>query len=166
MIFDAYFGEQPHKVKIEEDIKNEGGGYLVTIDDGASFHVDVIDKLAGGYSLLYKGKSYEFDIESKDNLFTVLSRGNLYCVELIHQKSAFARSKEFGEKKIISRMPGKIIKVLAKVGDMVTKGQGLIIMEAMKMENELKAPSSGKVKDIKVKEGKTVDAGVDLLLIE
>ena len=52
------------------------------------------------------------------------------------------------------------------MGDTVTKGQGLIIMEAMKMENELKAPSSGKVKDIKVKEGKTVDAGVDLLLIE
>ncbi len=165
MIFDAYFGDQPHKVKLEEDMRN-GGGYLVTIDKGDPFHVDVIDKLAGGYSLLYKGKSYEFDIESKDNLYNVLSRGNLYCVELIHQKSTSARLKEFGEKKIISRMPGKIIKVLAKVGDAVTKGQGLIIMEAMKMENELKAPSSGKVKEIKVKEGKTVDAGVDLLLIE
>ena len=166
MVFDAYFGEQPHKVKIEEDIKNGGSGYLVTIDNGDPFHIDVIDKLVGGYSLLFKGKSYEFDIESKDTLYNVLSRGNLYCVELIHQKSTSARLKEFGEKKIISRMPGKIIKVLAKVGDMVTKGQGLIIMEAMKMENELKAPSSGKVKDIKVKEGKTVDAGVDLLLIE
>ncbi|MBI3018776.1 MAG: acetyl-CoA carboxylase biotin carboxyl carrier protein subunit [Deltaproteobacteria bacterium] len=166
MVFDAYFGERPQKVKIEEDVRNGGGGYLITIDDGAPFHVDAIDKLAGGYSLLYKGKSYEFDIESKDHLYNVLSRGNLYCVELIHQKSTLARLKEFGEKKIISRMPGKIIKVLAKVGDTVTKGQGLIIMEAMKMENELKAPSSGKVKDIKVKEGKTVDAGVDLLLIE
>ncbi len=166
MVFDAYFGEQSHKVKIEEDIKNGGIGYLITIDDGTPFHIDAIDKLAGGYSLLYKGKSYEFDIESKECLYNVLSRGNLYCVELIHQKSAFSRGKEFGEKKIISRMPGKIIKVLAKVGDTVTKGQGLIIMEAMKMENELKAPSAGKIKDIKVKEGKTVDAGVDLLLIE
>ncbi|HBQ21765.1 MAG: hypothetical protein A2Z91_03330 [Deltaproteobacteria bacterium GWA2_38_16] len=162
MIFDSYFDDKYHEVKIVEDKH----GYLITIDQDESFHIDVMDRLTGGYSLLHKGRSFEFDVESKDSHYTILSRGNLFNLEIINRKSAALRSKESEEKKITAKMPGKIIKVLAKVGDPVTKGQGLIIMEAMKMENELKAPISGKVKSIHVQEGKTVDSGADLLLIE
>ena len=162
MIFDAYSEDKHHEVKIVEDKH----GYLITIDDGDPFHIDVMDRLTGGYSLLYKSRSFEFDVESKDNHYTILSRGNLFNLEVINRKSTVLRSKDSDDKKIVAKMPGKIIKVLAKVGESVTKGQGLIIMEAMKMENELKAPISGKVKLIHVQEGKTVDAGADLLLIE
>ena len=63
-------------------------------------------------------------------------------------------------------MQGKIIKLLGKEGDLVKKGDGLIIMEAMKMENELKSPGQGKIKSIYVKEGQTVDAGEPLVLLE
>lgn len=162
MIFDSYFDDKHHEIKIIEDKH----GYLITIDQDDPFHIDVMDRLTGGYSLLHKGRSFEFDVESKDSHYTILSRGNLFNLEIINRKSAALRSKESEEKKITAKMPGKIIKVLAKVGDPVTKGQGLIIMEAMKMENELKAPISGKVKSIHVQEGKTVDSGADLLLIE
>ncbi len=163
MIFDARFDDKHHTVKVIED---KQGGYLITIDSGDPFHVDVIDKLAGGYSLLHKSQSFEFDVESKDHQFNVISRGQFYSVELMDQKLGDLKGKEFGEKKLVARMPGKIIKVMVKAGDTVTKGQGLVIMEAMKMENELKSPVSGKIKSIKVQEGKTVDAGTELILLE
>ena len=63
-------------------------------------------------------------------------------------------------------MPGKIAKVLVKVGDAVTQGQGVIVVEAMKMENELKAIADGKVKAVKVKEGDAVDASQSLVEFE
>ena len=63
-------------------------------------------------------------------------------------------------------MPGKVIKILKKAGDEVKEGEGVIVVEAMKMENELKTPKAGKVKEIKVKEGDAVEAGARLALIE
>jgi biotin carboxyl carrier protein len=68
-------------------------------------------------------------------------------------------------KVIASVMPGKVVKVFAKVGDRVEKGTPLIIVEAMKMENELKAPSSGVVKKVNVSEGKSIEANVPLIII-
>lgn len=162
MIFTARFDGKPHEVKIVED--NEG--YLITIDKKAPFHIDVDEKASGSYAFIYKGKPYEFDVEGKDTQYNVLSRGRLYSLELVNQKSGMTKSKEGGEKKLVARMPGKIIKILGKVGETVKKGQGLLIMEAMKMENELKATREGKIKTILVKEGQTVDAGEDLIHIE
>jgi biotin carboxyl carrier protein len=63
-------------------------------------------------------------------------------------------------------MPGKIVKVLVKPGDHVTAKQGLIVIEAMKMENELRAARDGQVKDIHVAEGDLVEAGRLLTVIE
>ena len=67
---------------------------------------------------------------------------------------------------IDSPMPGKVIKILAKEGDEVKEGQGVIVVEAMKMENELRTPKAGVVKEIKVKEGDAVEAGARLAVIE
>jgi biotin carboxyl carrier protein len=67
---------------------------------------------------------------------------------------------------IVSPMPGKVVKVLVKAGDAVTAGQGVIVVEAMKMENELKAAADGKVKAVKVKEGEAVDASQTLIELE
>ena len=71
-----------------------------------------------------------------------------------------------GVASIDSPMPGKVIKILAKEGEEVKRGQGVIVVEAMKMENELKAPKDGVIKEIKVKEGDAVEAGARLALIE
>jgi len=63
-------------------------------------------------------------------------------------------------------MPGKVVKVLVAVGDEVKSGQGVIVVEAMKMENELKSPKDGKVKTVAVKEGQAVEAGQSLVTLE
>jgi len=163
MIFNATFAERSHTIKITED---RDGCYQITIDNKEPFTIDVIDKQTGSYSVIYKGKAYEFDVEDKENQYNVLVKGRLYSLELVNQKSTTTKSKETGEQKLTAKMPGKIIKIQVKEGDEVTKGEGIIIMEAMKMENELKAPTTGKVKKIIVKEGQNVDAGADLIFFE
>jgi biotin carboxyl carrier protein len=66
--------------------------------------------------------------------------------------------------KVKSQMPGKIVRVLVKAGDTVTRGQSLIVMEAMKMENEIKSPQDGVIKEVKVKEAQAVETGAELLI--
>jgi biotin carboxyl carrier protein len=68
--------------------------------------------------------------------------------------------------RIRAQMPGRILRVLAKTGQSVVKGQSLLVMEAMKMENEIKAPADAVVRDCKAAEGQAVETGADLLLLE
>ena len=63
-------------------------------------------------------------------------------------------------------MPGKVVAVLVNEGDTVDKGQGLVIVEAMKMENEVRAPGEGEVKEIRVKVGESVESGQVLVIVE
>jgi biotin carboxyl carrier protein len=63
-------------------------------------------------------------------------------------------------------MPGKIVRVLVKAGDQVIARQGLVVVEAMKMENELRAARNGRVRELSVAEGQSVDAGTVLLVVE
>jgi biotin carboxyl carrier protein len=71
-----------------------------------------------------------------------------------------------GRQNITVPMPGKVVAVLVAEGDPVEKGQGLVIVEAMKMENEVRSPIAGAVKEIKVKPGDTVEGGTVLLVVE
>jgi biotin carboxyl carrier protein len=71
-----------------------------------------------------------------------------------------------GPQPLRAPMPGRVVKVLAHVGDEVTTRQGLVVIEAMKMENELRSPKTGRVTDIKVAEGASVDAGAVLVVVE
>jgi biotin carboxyl carrier protein len=71
-----------------------------------------------------------------------------------------------GPSAVQSPMPGKVVKVLVAVGEDVKAGQGVVVVEAMKMENELKSPKDGKVKAVAVKEGQAVEAGQSLITLE
>ena len=71
-----------------------------------------------------------------------------------------------GPQRITAPMPGKVVRVLVKPGDDVKARQGLVVVEAMKMENELRAVRDGRVRDIAVAEGQSVDAGAVLLVVE
>jgi biotin carboxyl carrier protein len=70
-----------------------------------------------------------------------------------------------GASSVLSPMPGKVVKVLVAVGDEVKSGQGVVVVEAMKMENELKAPKDGKIKAVAAKEGQAVEAGQSLVTL-
>ena len=91
----------------------------------------------------------------------------------IRQAGAFGRQKKegggapsTGPQRIVSPMPGKVIRVLVKAGDAVQARQGLVVVEAMKMENELRSARNGRVRDVSVAEGQSVDAGTVLLVVE
>jgi biotin carboxyl carrier protein len=77
-----------------------------------------------------------------------------------------APAVKVGASSVQSPMPGKVVKVLVAVGDEVKAGQGVVVVEAMKMENELKSPKDGKVKAVSAKEGQTVEAGQTLVTLE
>ena len=82
------------------------------------------------------------------------------------QKNGGHASHGAGPQRVVAPMPGKVVRVLVKPGDTVTARQGLVVVEAMKMENELRAARDGRVRDVAVKEGQSVDAGTVLLTVE
>nr|WP_306414357.1 biotin/lipoyl-containing protein [Corallococcus exiguus] len=71
-----------------------------------------------------------------------------------------------GRQVILAPMPGKVVKVLVAVGEEVKEGQGLVVVEAMKMENELKSPKAGKVTEVFAKEGTAVENNAKLVVVE
>ena len=91
----------------------------------------------------------------------------------IRPAGAFGRQKKdgagatgSGPQRVLAPMPGKVVRVLVKPGDPVKARQGLVVVEAMKMENELRAARDGRVREVAVKEGQSVDAGAVLLVVE
>ena len=82
------------------------------------------------------------------------------------QKKAGSGTAGSGLQRVTSPMPGKVVRVLVKAGDDVKSRQGLVVVEAMKMENELRAARDGRVREVLVGEGQSVDAGTLLLIVE
>ena len=82
------------------------------------------------------------------------------------QKKPGAAAGAVGPQRVVAPMPGKVVRLLVKPGDEVTAKQGLVVVEAMKMENELRAARDGRVRDVVVTEGQSVDAGAVLLTVE
>ena len=94
-------------------------------------------------------------------------RGDRFDVDIKDavKGTALGRVAHTGPLKLTAPMPGKIVKVLVGEGDVVEAGRGVLVMEAMKMENELKATRGGTIQEIKVKEGQAVEMGALLLII-
>lgn len=90
----------------------------------------------------------------------------------VRQAGGFGRQKTAGAaagagpQRIVAPMPGKIVRVLVAAGEAVKARQGLVVVEAMKMENELRAARDGRVREVSVREGQSVDAGAMLLVVE
>lgn len=103
--------------------------------------------------------------------FDVHVAGRVIPVQ-VRQAGGFGRQKKAGAvagagpQRIIAPMPGKIVRLLVKAGDEVKARQGLVVVEAMKMENELRAARDGRVREVSVTEGQSVDAGATLMVVE
>jgi biotin carboxyl carrier protein len=87
-------------------------------------------------------------------------------LETARADSAAARRAPAGAARLLAPMPGRIVRVLAEAGQQVEAGQGLVVMEAMKMENELRAPRAGRVAEVHALEGQTVETGALLAVVE
>ena len=123
----------------------------------------------GVYSVLMNGHSYEARIEQTAGGMVVFIEGHRFEIEVRDPRRGPERAGRpgvEGRAQVIAPMPGKIVRLLAAAGDTVAAGQGLLVVEAMKMQNEMKAPKAGRVASLAAREGATVAAGEVLAVIE
>jgi biotin carboxyl carrier protein len=125
----------------------------------------IIEVEPGVYSILSEGNSWEARVIG-DEIAIAGHRFQSEIEDPRQWKRSGGAAEAHGRVSIFSPMPGKIVRILAKVGDEVTAGQGIVVMEAMKMQNEMKAPKDGRVTSIDVKENDSVTAGAVLAVIE
>jgi biotin carboxyl carrier protein len=153
--------------KVEIDLKD--GKYLVKLGD-KQHQVDSQRISENCLSLLVDGKAYTvFIAEDKTKRYISL-QGEEFCIEEAkaetQTRSMADASTLRGIPTISSPMPGKIVKILVREKDKVKKNQSLVIVEAMKMENEIRSPNAGMVKKINFKEGDLVDAAEPIVELE
>ena len=140
--------------------------------DGKVYEVD-FESVSGQpvYSLIVDGKSHESYVAPGEQDWQVLLRGRLYPVAVVDEREMRLRAAagigvaETGEFLLKSPMPGLVVAIPVEEGQEVKKGQVLLILESMKMQNELKAPRDGVVHRIKVKTGETVEQRQTLLSV-
>jgi len=153
------------------EVSRSGETFLVSID-GRQHAVDV--KETGALmSLLIGSRSYEVSmVPARDGAMMVHVDGvpvevSVASPRWVHGRGGAAHAGgAVGPQQITAPMPGKIVKLLVKPGDRVEPRQGLVVVEAMKMENELRARGAGTVAEVRVKEGSSVEAGAILVILE
>lgn len=165
MIFDAHVDGRSLRVEVQE----RDGLYHVSLD-GRALTVDFRELGRGFASLLIDGRSHEVGLERHaGGAWSVHAGGALHALELHGARRGVAAGvakPPSGPTKVNAPMPGKIVRVLVAAGAEVEAGQGLIVMEAMKMENELRAPRAGRLRAVHVREGQAVETGTLLAVIE
>ena len=126
---------------------------------------DILQVEPNVFSILRDGQVYEARIDG--NTVTIGNRRyTLNQTDPRKWNPAAAHLQTHGRASINSPMPGKIVRVLVAAGDEVAAGQGVIVVEAMKMQNELKTTRAGRVTSVKVKQNDTVEAGAVLVVVE
>ena len=147
------------------------GGRIEAAVDGRSYSLSVSEPQPGLFSILCDGNSYEAVVQQRHGRCRVRIGPWSFEVEPAHPgaadlKSGAARAEQGGRTTIRSVMPGRVLRVLVQPGQKVTAKQGLVVVEAMKMENEVTAPRDGVVKEVRVTQGRTVETGEILAVIE
>jgi biotin carboxyl carrier protein len=157
------------------DYKAENGQTAFTLTaphpapETAVRHASIAEVQPGVYSVLLEGRSFTVQIDRSGDQFEAWSNGCRYVIGVADPRDRSpkgARAGATGPIEIRAQMPGRVVKLLVEAGDSVEAGQGLIVVEAMKMQNEMKASQSGRVSKIFATEGSTVAAGEPLLVIE
>ncbi len=154
-----------------ELLNKEGNMHQVSID-GKVYNVDLVEVEKGVYSIIYKNKSFNVELApgKEPKTYTINTLYNSYEVDILDAEAKYLKSRkhdELDEGAVISSpMPGKVVKVLVKKGDKVKAGDTVIIISAMKMESEYKVKKDRVVKEVKVKNGDTIDGNQPLVIVE
>ena len=138
--------------------------------DGKEVDADVMEIEPGIFSILLDGKSHEVRATPTLNGALKLQSGEYeFAAEIADPRAWRGRRhgsmEAEGRQEIVAPMPGKVVRVLVAVGEKVEAGQGLMVVEAMKMQNEVRSPKSGVVERLMVREGQAVNAGEGLAVI-
>ena len=138
--------------------------------DGREVEIDAVLTGHDTISVLMAGRSYEIKREVAASGTFLWIGSSSYSAEVRDPRSLRARKKkagdESGPRKLVASMPGKVIRVLVSEKAEVEAGQGIVVMEAMKMQNEIKSPKKGIVQKLIAVEGATVNAGDVLAIVE
>lgn len=148
-------------------------GHLEVSLEGGRLEADWAEVAQDVYSILVAGRSYEVQVRAvraepgvADGCFTVCIGPRQYRVGVLdprRRRISSSGSARTGPEVIAAPMPGRIVKVLVSRGQTVSPGDGLLVVEAMKMQNELQAPRAGRVEEIYVRESQGVEAGAKLI---
>ncbi len=138
---------------------------------GHRFEADLRKVGPASFSVIVDNRSFDFDVVRDGEEIVVASRSGSRRLSIVDSarrssRGAGKRREVSGRVEIKATMPGRVVNVLVAPGDEVKVGQGIVVVEAMKMENELKSPKAGKVVEVKVVAGQTVEKGELMIVIE
>jgi acetyl/propionyl-CoA carboxylase alpha subunit len=173
--------ERSKKMKLHATIADYQTDILIQDDgsrvhaeiDGRGYTLDVRESGSGGYVLIAAGHVYDCRVDGRPDAgkpIGVIVGATEYLVTLIDPKrlrgasGAVAHADEAA--RIVAPMPGKVVRVLVSVGDQIEAGAGIVVVEAMKMQNEMKSPKAGTLAALYVEVGATVNAGDVLAVVE
>ncbi len=165
MILDVTINQNSYRV----DLQRGESGWQCRLDE-LEVRIDAIRVQPNILSIIIDGASYEVKREREAGQEFLSIGGVRYASEVRDPRSLRGRKRsaveEAGPRKIIAPMSGKVVRVLVQENDEVESGQGIMVVEAMKMQNEIKSPKSGKVQKLIAIEGATVNSGDTLAIVE
>lgn len=173
MYFEAESSIYKYKVQLTEN--RDSWTISIKKNDGEWVNYDIkkqdFKKLDNTISFTFKGQSYLVDTVGQNTEYTVYTRGSFRKIKIFNDEMLLHESLKSGKSlsggsALTSGMPGKIVKIFVKPGQDVKENSPLLIMEAMKMENELRADRDVKIKAIHVNEGESVESGATLVTYE
>ena len=152
------------------ELERDGDRWRVTLD-GKLVEADAVEIAPNIVSILLQGQSHEIRITpSPDGTLKLQAGLAEFTAEVIDPRAWRGRRhgalEAEGRQQVVAPMPGKIVRLLVKAGDKIEAGQGLLVIEAMKMQNEIRSPKSGTVERLLAKEGQPVNAGEVLAWVE
>jgi biotin carboxyl carrier protein len=169
MVYEVMVGDKtggkPHRL----ELRKADGGWDCRLD-GESIRIDAVVARRDVLSLLVDGRSYEVKREQTATDLHLWVGSSRFAVELRDPRSLRSRQRaagdEKGPRKILAPMPGRIVRLLVAENSEVESGQGIVVVEAMKMQNEIKSPKKGVVKKISATPGAAVNPGDVLAIVE
>jgi biotin carboxyl carrier protein len=155
---------------VRVEVTESEGHFRVKIGEGV-WEVDARRPSGQAWSLLINGASYMADVKEEDGEFLVDVDGETYRIRMEEETRQIIRARGRSEGRtagqvLVAPMPGRVVQIAVEEGQVVKAGDGLVVVEAMKMENEFKATSAGTVKEVRVQPGQPVNAGDVLVVIE
>jgi biotin carboxyl carrier protein len=157
--------DQSYPLEVSED-----NGCLRVKLAGEPVEIEVGELTAGGLSLIVGDRSYEALVDVQDKQIAVELEGERFLFELddglLAGRGGRRDGRQGGLAEVKAPMPGKVVKLLVSAGDVVEAGQGILLFEAMKMQNEIRSPMAGAVVDFAVQEGQAVESREKLFSIK
>jgi len=170
MKFEVQLSGPGGAIKRVVELERNASGWRVLLD-GQALDADIVEVAPHTLSILLAGRSHEIRLfPAPDGTLQIHDGSRAFTAEVADPRAWRGRrhggAEAQGRQQISAPMPGKVIRVLVKAGDTVEAGQGLVVVEAMKMQNEIRSPKTGTVERILATEGQAVNAGEALLWVD